>query len=131
MIGSDILTIPAAGQSLYGKSVGEMIGNDVKVMEDGTVVGTFHYVTGYTEFNNMKAEEQEGYYFPFTLTAPGEKMSFKKNGRYAKKDIIWEENNVFRVTAGDKFEVIVDGSSIVTFSFKHAVFEPKGEEKQA
>lgn len=125
MIGSDIMTIPAAGQSLYGKPVGEMIGNDVKVMEDGRVEGTFHYVTGYTEFNSTEVSEQEGYYLPFTLTAPGEKMSFKKNGRYVKKDIAWEANNVFRVTAGDKFEVIVDGSSLVTFSFGDAVFEPK------
>ncbi len=41
MIGSDIMTIPAASQSLYGKSVGDMIGSDVKVMEDGAVEGTF------------------------------------------------------------------------------------------
>lgn len=125
MIGSDIMTIPAAGQSLYGKSVGEMIGNDVKVMEDGKVEGTFHYVTGYTGFNSSEVSEQEGYYLPFALTAPGEKMSFKKNGRYVKKDIAWEANNVFRVAAGDKFEVMVDGSTVVTFTFAGAVFEPK------
>ena len=125
MIGSDIMTIPAAGQSLYGKSVEEMIGNDVKVMEDGKVEGTFHYVTGYTGFNSSEVSEQEGYYLPFALTAPGEKMSFKKNGRYVKRDIAWEANNVFRVAAGDKFEVMVDGSVIVTFTFSTAIFEPK------
>ena len=125
MIGSDIMTVPAASQSLYGKSVGEMIGNDVKVMEDGKVVGTFHYVSGYTGFNSTEAGEQEGYYFPFTLAKAGEKMSFKKNGRYTKKDITWEADNVFRVSAGDKFEVMVDGSVIVTFTFSTAIFEPK------
>ena len=125
MIGSDIMTIPAASQSLYGKSVGDMIGSDVKVMEDGAVEGTFYYATGYTGFNDSEESEQEGYYFPFILTAMGEKMSFKKNGRYAKKDIAWEANNVFRVTQGDKFEVIVDGSSVVTFTFKAANFKPK------
>lgn len=125
MIGSDIMTVPAASQSLYGKSVGEMIGNDVKVMEDGAVVGTFHYVSGYTGFNSAEASEQEGHYFPFTLTVAGEKMSFKKNRRYTKKDIAWEADNVFRVSAGDKFEVIVDGNKIVRFTFSSAVFEPK------
>lgn len=125
MISPDIMTIPAAGQDLYGKTVEDMIGNDVKVMEDGAVKGTFHYVTGYTGFNSSKSAEQEGHYFPFTLTAEGEKMTFKKNGRTTKKDIAWEADNVFRVTQTDKFEVIVDGESVVTFTFENAVFEPK------
>ena len=73
--------MPAAGQSLYGKSVGEMIADDVKVLEDGSVHGTFHYVTGYTGFNDSKTEEQEGYYFPFTLAKTGTKMTLKKNGK--------------------------------------------------
>lgn len=126
MISPDIMTIPAAGQDLYGKTVGDMIGSDVKVSEDGNVTGTFHYVTGYTGFNSSKTSEQEGYYFPFTLTKSGEKMTFKKNGRATKSDIDFEANNVFRVTSSDKFEVIVDGSSVVTFAFGNAVFENKG-----
>jgi hypothetical protein len=120
------MTIPAAGQDMYGKTVGDLVGNDIKVMEDGSVIGTFHYVTGYTGFNNSKASEQEGYYFPFTLTKSGEKMTFKKNGKATKTDIAFEANNVFRVTSSDKFEVIVDGSSVVTFTFKNALFESKG-----
>ena len=43
--------IPAASQSLYGKSVGDMIENDMEVLENGDVRGTFKYVTGYTGFN--------------------------------------------------------------------------------
>ena len=120
------MTIPAAGQDMYGKTVGDLIGNDIKVMDDGSVTGTFHYVTGYTGFNSSKASEQEGYYFPFTLTKSGEKMTFKKNGKATKTDIAFEADNVFRVTSSDKFEVIVDGSSVVTFTFENALFESKG-----
>ena len=46
MISPDIMTIPAASQDLYGKTVGDMIGSDVKVSANGEVTGTFHYVTG-------------------------------------------------------------------------------------
>ena len=124
MISPDIMTIPAAGQDLYGKTAGELA-SDLFVSEDGTVTGTFHYVTGYTGFNSTKASEQEGYFFPFTLTQTGEKMTFKKNGKATKTDIAWEANNVFRVTAGDTFTVLVDGTEAVTFNFAKATFEPK------
>ena len=124
MISPDIMTIPAAGQDLYGKTAGEMA-SDLFVSADGTVTGTFHYVTGYTGFNSTKASEQEGYFFPFTLTQTGEKMTFKKNGKATKTDIAWEANNVFRVTAGDTFTVLVDGTEVVTFNFAKATFEPK------
>ena len=123
MIGSDIMTIPAAGQSLYGKSVGDMIGNDVKVEASGKVKGTFHYVTGYTGFNEGNAEEQKGYFFPFKLAKKGTKMTIKKNGEETKKDIAWEADNVLRVTATDTFEIIVDGASVVKFTFAEAIFE--------
>ena len=49
-------------------------------------------------------------------------MTFKKNGTESKEDIDWEANNVFRITASDTFEVIVDGESVVTFSFAGATF---------
>ena len=119
------MTVPAASQSLYGKTVGELVSDDMKVLYDGTVTGTFHYVTGYTEFNSAKTEEQEGYFFPFTLTQPGTQMTFKKNGKDSKKNIPWEANNVFRVTATDTFTVSVDNVDVVTFNFAKATFEPK------
>ena len=48
VIGDDILSIPAQGATLYGKKVSSLIGNDVKVYKDGSVVGTLKHVTGYT-----------------------------------------------------------------------------------
>lgn len=123
MIASDILTIPSQGQTLYGKRVSSLIGDDVKVQKDGTVTGTFKYVTGYTGFNADVPAEQEGYYFPFRLTKIGETMTFRKNGADTKKEIPWEADNVFRVTAEDTFTVLVDGKEIVTFNFAKATFE--------
>lgn len=122
MIGSDILTIPSQGQTLYGKRVSSLIEDGMKVYEDGTVDGTFKHVTGYTGFNSEVLAEQEGYYFPFRLTRTGTKMTFKKNGVAVKEDIPWEADNVFRVTAPDTFEVLVDGASVVTFNFAQAAF---------
>lgn len=116
--------MPAAGQDLYGKTAGEMI-TDAWTGEDGTVTGAFHYVTGYTGFNEAEPVEQEGYYFPFTLVKSGTTMTFKKNGDISKDSIPWEADNVFHVTRGDTFEVLVDGVHVVTFNFTEAVFEPK------
>lgn len=116
--------MPAAGQDFYGKTAGEMI-SDAWVGENGTVTGTFHYVTGYTGFNEAVPEEQEGYFFPFTLTKTGSTMSFLKNGEPGKTEIHWEANNVFRVTPGDTFEIQVDGQKVVELNFSRAVFSPK------
>ena len=123
MISPDMITIPAASQDLYGKTAGEMA-SDLFINEEGHVTGTFHHVTGYTGFNSTVPEEQEGYYFPFTIAKKGTKMTFKKNGVESKTNIDWEANNVFRVTASDTFDVIVDGESVVTFSFEGATFAP-------
>ena len=98
---------------------------DAWIGEDGTVTGTFHYVTGYTGFNEVEPAEQEGHYFPFVLAKSGTTMTFKKNGDISKDSIPWEANNVFRVTQGDIFEILVDGVHVVTFNFAGAEFEPK------
>lgn len=116
------MTIPTQGQTLYGKRISSLIGDDVKVLKDGTVMGTLKHVTDYTQFNESNPLEQEGYFFPFKLTQEGSKMTFKKNGVEVKKDISWEALNVFRVTKTDTFEVLVDGSSVVTFNFAKATF---------
>ena len=123
MIASDILTIPSQGQTLYGKRVSSLIGGAVKVYADGTVTGTFKHVTGYTGFNGENPEEQEGFFFPFHLAKTGTTMTFKKNGEPGKTGIAWEADNVFRVTASDTFEVLVDDEHVVTLNFAKATFE--------
>ena len=122
MIGSDTLTFFPGSQTLLGKQVSELVGADLTVKADGSVTGTFHHVTGYTEFSS-EPDEQEGYYFPFHLTKTGTKMTFKKNGSPTKQGITFDPDIIFRVTKDDTFEVLVDDSSVVKFNFAGATFE--------
>ena len=122
MIGSDTLTFFPGSQTLLGKKVSELVGEDLKVKADGSVLGTFHYVAGYTEFSS-EPDEQEGYYFPFHLTKTGTKMTFKKNGSPTKQGITFDPDIIFRVTKDDTFEVLVDDSSVVKFNFAGATFD--------
>ena len=122
MIGSDTLSRFPGSQTLLGKQVSELVGDDLTVKADGSVTGTFHHVTGYTEFSS-EPDEQEGYYFPFHLTKTGTKMTFKKNGSPTKQGITFDPDIIFRVTKDDTFEVLVDDSSVVKFNFAGATFE--------
>ena len=122
IISSDV-EVPAASQELYSKTVGDMVEDGMKVFSDGTVEGTFKYVTGYTGFNESVPAEQEGYFFPFTLKKAGTTMTFIKNGVPTKEGIPYEADNVFRVTKTDTFEVKVDDVSLITFNFANANFE--------
>ena len=111
-----------------GKQVSDLVGDDLAVKADGSVVGTFHYVSDYTEFSS-ETSEQSGYYFPFHLTKTGTNMTFKKNGAPTKEGIPFDPDIVFRVTKGDTFEVLVDNASVVTFTFSGATFEPQAKAK--
>ena len=122
MIGSDTLTLFPGSQTLLGKQVSELVGDDLMVKAEGSVVGTFHHVTGYTEFSS-EPDEQEGYYFPFHLTKTGTKMNFNKNDSPTKQNIAFDPDIVFRVTKSDTFEVLVDNQSVVKFNFSGATFE--------
>lgn len=105
-----------------------MVGDDLAVNADGSVVGTFHYVSDYTEFSSTP-DEQSGYYFPFHLTKTGSKMTFKKNGTPTKQNIPFDADIIFRVTKDDTFEVLVDDASVVKFTFAGATFEPQTKTK--
>ena len=61
MIGSDTLTLFPGSQTLLGKQVSELVGDDLTVKADGSVVGTFHHVTGYTEFSSEPDELESRY----------------------------------------------------------------------
>ena len=128
MIGTDTLTLFPASQSLLGKQVSDLVGEDLAVKADGSVVGTFHYVADYTEFSSAPSE-QSGYYFPFHLTKTGSKMTFKKNGAPTKEGIPFDPDIIFRITKDDTFEVLVDDASVVKFTFTGATFEPQSRAK--
>lgn len=95
------------------------------MLEDGTVLGTFKNVTGYTKFSS-KQEEQNGHYFPFKLAKTGTKMSLKKNGvaGEGKTDMQFDPEIVLRIPEQtDKWTIEVDGNPIITFNFEKAIFE--------
>ena len=128
MIGPDILTLFPSSQALLGKQVSDLVGDDLAVKADGSVTGTFHYVTGYTGFSS-NTTEQSGYYFPFHLEKAGTTMTFKKNGSPTKEGIPFDPDIIFRVAKDDTFEVLVDDASVVKFTFSGAVFEPQAQAK--
>ena len=113
---TDKVSIPSGDTELYGKTVNDLASN-LEVQSDGKVTGTLNYVTGYTDFSSNE-EEQSGNYFPFSLEVTGTNMTFKKNGETSKENISFEKDNVFRITSQtDKFEVLVDNQSVITFDF--------------
>ena len=128
MIGADTLSLFPGSQTLLGKQGSDLVGDDVAVKDDGSVTGTFHYVSDYTEFSSI-SEEQSGYYFPFHLTKTGSTMTFKKNDSITKENIPFDADIVFRVTKNDTFEVLVDDASVVRFTFTDATFEPHAKAK--
>lgn len=122
---TDKLTIPGQTESLLGKNVSELIGTDVQVYEDGSVVGTLKNVTDFTEFNKADPAEQSGHYFPFHLTQTGTKMTLKKNGvaKAGKQNMDFDADIIFRVDdANTTFTVEVDSTEVITLSFKGATF---------
>lgn len=122
-ISADTLTVIDTSSTALGKSVGDLI-DGVVVHENGDVTGTIKYVKEYKDFSS-NVEEQSGNYFPFKLTKSGSKVTIKKNGAETRKDINFPDDNtfVFRVASSDKFEVIVDGESIVTLNFSSATIQ--------
>lgn len=115
-----------AGKTLYlGKPVSDFVMNGAKILEDGTVLGTFKWVTGFKAFNEAIAAEQNGYYIPIKLTSnvTGKKMTLKKDGevREDKTEMDFDPELLLRVTStSDKFTVEVDGKDIITFNFEQA-----------
>ena len=61
-----------------------MIGPGATVDKNGNVKATLKKVEGFTEFSSEE-EEQSGYYFPFSLTVTGSKMTFKKMRQKQRK----------------------------------------------
>lgn len=124
-MGSDVLTLFPGSQTLLGKRVDEMVGDDLLVSESGSVVGTFKYVTDFTEFNVSNTLEQEGYYFPFKLTQTGTKMTIKKNGiaGEGKENMDFDPEIILRVSKNDEFEILVDDVSVINFNFSNAIFQ--------
>lgn len=113
----------------YGKQVSELMGEDVKIMSDGSVVGTFPFVDNFTEFSGTKAE-QSGNYFCLKLGKEytGKNVTVERtSGTGGKKKSANETEWVLRLTDGVKtvYKITADAVPDLTLSFSEAVLKAK------
>lgn len=103
------------------------MGKDVVILEDGSTVGTFPYVTEYEQFSGSK-EEQEGHYLVVDLGEQynDQQIGVKRNDQDAPKkatDTQW----VLRIPSKETtFEITANETPVLTLSFKGATFTEKG-----
>lgn len=123
---SDLISILPSSQSMLGKTVREMIGADVQVRADGSVIGTFPYVEGYTGFDGTNAGNQEGHYFPFRLRQKSLDNKMTLIGPHTNKEIDYDPDIIFKVTDNSsKLTVKLDGVPYITLNFAGAKLLPK------
>lgn len=114
---------------MYGKKASEIMGSDVKLLEDGRVVGTFPFVEQYTEFSGTKAE-QSGNYFWLKLGSDytGKEVTVQRTsgtpGKSKKSsDLDW----VLRLTDGAEtvYKITASGVDDLTLNFAGATMKQK------
>lgn len=124
VVPTDSIVLPNKDDVWFGKKIEELIADDVVVDVKGNVHGTLHYVENYTQFYPGNADQQEGYYFPFTLNTTGTIMTLKVNGVATKTNIPFDPDVLFRISDPTLiYEVEVDGVTIISLDFSRANFE--------
>lgn len=99
-----------------------MISEDTYVAEDGSVYGTLKTINDFTDFSS-NPDEQDGYYFPLTLTQSGTTMSLIKDGIPSKEDIPFDPEILLKIAGKDAVWTIeVDDAEVVKLKFKNATF---------
>ena len=99
-----------------------MISEDTYVAENGSVYGTLKTVNDFTDFSS-NPDEQDGYYFPLTLTQSGTTMSLIKDGVPSKEDIPFDPEILLKIAGKDAIWTIeVDDAEVVKLNFKNATF---------
>ena len=126
IIGADLLTIPAQSQPLLGKTVADLISADTKVMANGDVHSTLHYVTGYEEYWQGKPDMQEGNNFPVKLEKSGAELETDVDG--TQKTQAYPEDGLLIVrvpSQSTKVKIAVDSEELTTLNFATATLEQK------
>lgn len=117
-----IVAVPAQSASILGKNVSALVNTGMKVLEDGSVKGTFLQVSGYTDYSTTAAD-QSGYFFPFKLQGiTGEELVIKKNGVVARTSEDVTGNQVIKVSQADIVDIVVDETTIATLNFAMSTF---------
>lgn len=124
---SDVASVPEQGQTvdakLGSKPISTFISEDTKILADGSVKGTLHYVEGFIEFGKTQSE---GHYMVVKLDEKYAEKTITCKGKVTKKakDLEWV---LFVVDNQSTFTFSTDeDGTILTLNFKDAVFEPKG-----
>lgn len=104
------------------------MGEDVRVLEDGSVIGTFPYVSGFSGFSQV-ADEQEGHYIWLKLgdEYEGKLITVHNSGSGKEKT---EEDREWVVRIKDKDVTVQfkdDQTPIITLSFAGATLKEKGD----
>lgn len=97
------------------------------ILEDGSVRGTFPYVTSYTEFSG-DASEQEGHYLSIDLGEQysGKQIGMQRNDQEQPKKAVDLQWTLRIPSAETTFSVTADDEPILTLNFKGAKLEQKG-----
>lgn len=127
MIGADALRVTGKNQPLCiggGKTVADLIGDNVTLTGDGvnvSVSGDVKHITGWTEFNPTVSAEQEGNYFPITLSAAysGKPITVQRNDAAPKTAV--DRNWILRIPSKETtFTFSVEGEVIFVLNFSNA-----------
>ena len=120
------ISIPRQSQSLNLGSVivSDIIGTDVRVLDDGTVLGTLKRIESWPEFSGSE-DEQKGNYFPVLLPAGGKKLKTTKGVTVKDMDFPNDRLLVIRVPdTATTCKIEVDEQELITLNFSKATLLP-------
>lgn len=127
-IDAKIASVRDRSKTELGMKLSDLMGEDVDVLKDGSVIGTFPYVSNFTGFDSKNKELQKGHFMAFTL---GEE--YKKKYKVQRisgtpgeaKDITNDEVLIARLTDGKDtvYKVTADGQPDLVFNFARATLK--------
>ena len=116
----DRLEVPPKGQELLGKHTSDLVSDDTKILESGTVLGTLKYNSSYDGY----AKGSKGYYMPVKIGKIGEEVETEVNGTVRKNPFPDDSMLVAKIKDKDTIvKVSVDNGAVATLNFKKATFK--------
>lgn len=125
-----IASVRDRSKTELGMKLSDLMGDDVAILKDGSVIGTFPYVDNFTQFSKSKPDLQKGHFMAATL---GE--SYKAKHKVERisgtggesKEISNDEVLIMRLTDGKDtvYKVTADGQPDLVFNFARANLKTK------
>lgn len=123
---TDALSLPRMSQALGlgDKKVSDLIARDVKVLENGYVVGTLKEVESWPEFSD-KPDEQHGNYIPLLLPKGGKKVKTTKGDVVKEMNFPDDRLLVIHVPGNSTTcKIEIDDVEIITLNFAATALAP-------